>query len=220
MRLILKTQSFDDCSGNDLLRVDLSNKSNYLKPKDIHLGFETAKVLESLIVKSIITVPSAKAFRQECRQMIIDFLQKLLQKSPLSSPIVATSTAINPLCIFSSPKDTLRSKMKTLLHHLLSLKIITSTMSERALAQYTEEVYRKVKEIGVFDPKKERLDKFYFHSANLLLSLEIKSIIKLILVLSHGQTSVKRGFNTNKSVNKVNISQDSVITRKLIIDYM
>ena len=220
MRLILKTQSFDDCSGNDLLRVDLSNKSNYLKPKDIHLGFETAKVLQDLIVKSIITVPSAKAFRQECRQMIIDLLQKLLQKSPLSSPIVARSTAINPLCIFSSPKDTLRSKMKTLLHHLLSLKIITSTISERALAQYTEEVYPKVKEIGVFDPKKERLDKFYFHSANLLLSPEIKSIIKLILVSNHGQASVERGFNTNKSVNKVNISQDSIITRKLIIDHM
>ena len=96
MRLILKTQSFDDCSGNDLQRVDLSNKSNYLKPKDMHLGFETAKVLQDLIVKSIITVPSVKAFRQECRQMIIDLLQKLLQKSPLSSPIVARSTAINP----------------------------------------------------------------------------------------------------------------------------
>ena len=95
-QLILKIQSFDDCSGNDLLRVDLSNKSNYLRPKDIHLGFETAKVLQELIVKSIITVPSAKAFRQGCRQMIIDFLQKLLQKSPLSSPIVARSTAINP----------------------------------------------------------------------------------------------------------------------------
>ena len=111
MQLILKTQSFDDCSGNDLLCVDLSNKSNYLKPKDIHLGFETAKVLQDLIVKLIITAPSAKAFRQECLQMIIDLLQKLLQKSPLSSPIVARSTAINPLCIFSSPKDTLRSKM-------------------------------------------------------------------------------------------------------------
>ena len=110
--------------------------------------------------------------------------------------------------------------MKTLLHHLLSLKIITSTISERALAQYTEEVYPKVKEIGVFDPKKERLDKFYFHSANLLLSPEIKSIIKLILVLNHGQASVEHGFNTNKSVNKVNISQYSIITRKLIIDHM
>ena len=171
-------------------------------------------------MKSIITVPSAKAFREECRQMIIDLLQKLLQKSPLSSPIVARSTAINPLCIFSSPKDTFCSKMKTLLHHLLSLKIITSTISERALVQYTEEVYAKVKEIGVFDLKKERLDKFYFHSANLLLSPEIKLIIKLILVLSHEQASVERGFNTNKSVNKVNISQDSVITRKLIIDHM
>ena len=152
--------------------------------------------------------------------MIIDLLQKLLQKSPLSSPIVPRSGAINPLCIFSSSKDTLHSKIKTLLHHYLSLKIIISTILERALTQYTEDVYPKVKEIGVFDLKKERLDEFYFHFGNLLLSPEIQSITKLILVFSHGQASVERGFSTNKSVNKVSISQDSIITRKLVIDYM
>ena len=152
--------------------------------------------------------------------MIVDLLQNLLQKSPLSSPIITKSTAINPLCIFSDPKDSLRSNIKTLLRHLLSLKIISSEVPERAFAQCTDEVYLKFKEIGVFDLKKEKLDKFLFHSPNLLLSPEIQSIIKLVLVLSHGQASAERGFNINKSVNKVNISQDSIVTRKLIIDHM
>ena len=79
MSLILKKESFDDCSGNDLLRLDFLDKCNYLKPKDILMGFETAKVLQGLTVKSIITVFSASVFRQECRQMIINLLQKLLQ---------------------------------------------------------------------------------------------------------------------------------------------
>ena len=83
MSLILKKESFDDRSGNDLLRVDLSGKCNYLKRKDIHLSFENANVLQDLIVKSIITVSSASVFRQEYRQMTIDMLQKLLQKKPL-----------------------------------------------------------------------------------------------------------------------------------------
>ena len=83
--------------------------------------------------------------------------------------------------------------MKILLYHLPSLKIISSAVAERAFAQ--DEVYPKVKEIGVFDPKKERQDKFILHSPNLLFSLEIQSITKLVLVLSHGQASAKRGFN-------------------------
>ena len=107
--------------------------------------------------------------------------------------------------------------MKTLLHHLLSLKIISSAVAERGFAQYTDEVYPKIKEISVFDPKKERLDKFFCNSPNLLLSPEI---IKLVLVLSHGQAGVERGFNISKSVNKVNTSQDSIVNRKLIIDHM
>lgn len=220
MRLILKAESFDDCYGNNLLRVDLSNNNNYLKRKDIHLGFETAQILQKLVVKSVITVSSASAFRQECRQMVIDLLKRLLQKSPLASPVVTKSTAINPLSIFSEQNDSLRSKMKTLLHHLLSLNIISTTVSEKALVQYTDELCPKVKDIGIFNPKKERLDEFYFNSPSLQLPPEIQSVIKLLLVLSHGQASVERGFNINKTVNKFNISQDSIVARKLIIDHM
>ena len=49
---------------------------------------------------------------------------------------------------------------------------------------------------------------------------EVQSVIKLVLVLSHSQASVEYGFNINKSVNKVNISQDSVIVRKLTIEHI
>ena len=143
MCLILKAESFDGLSGSNLLHVDLLNKDNYLKRKDIHLGFETAQVLQGLVVKSDITVSSARIFRQECRQMIIDLLKRLLQKSPLASLVVTKSTAINPSSIFVEQNDLLTSKMKTILHHLLSLKIIPSTVSEKALIQYTDELCQR-----------------------------------------------------------------------------
>ena len=49
---------------------------------------------------------------------------------------------------------------------------------------------------------------------------EIQSVIKLVLVMSHCQASVEGGCNVKKSVNKVNISRDSIVARKLIIDHM
>ena len=60
----------------------------------------------------------------------------------------------------------------------------------------------------------------HFQNLNLSLPTEIQSVIKLILVLRHYQESVERGFNITKSVNKVNIGQESVIARKLIIDHI
>ena len=110
--------------------------------------------------------------------------------------------------------------MKTHLHHLVPVKIVSYTISEKIFFRYTEELYPKVKKIGVFDQNKERLEEFFFQNPNFSLSSEIQSVIKLVLVFSHDQTSVEHGFDINKSVNKVNISQDSVIARKLTIDHM
>ena len=63
------------------------------------------------------------------------------------------------------------------------------------------ELFQKIKQNGVFEQMKERLDEFYFQNQNFLLPSEILSVIKLVLVLSHGQASVESGFNINKSVD-------------------
>ena len=55
MYLVLKPDAFDNLSGNDLLHMNLMDKSIYLKRKDVHLGFETGQFLQDLIVKSIVS---------------------------------------------------------------------------------------------------------------------------------------------------------------------
>ena len=49
---------------------------------------------------------------------------------------------------------------------------------------------------------------------------QLKSILKLVLVLSHGQASIERGFNVNKTILKVNMNEKFVVARKIIIDHM
>ena len=46
------------------------------------------------------------------------------------------------------------------------------------------------------------------------------SILKLVLVLSHGQANVERCFSVNNNVLKFNMSENSIVSRKLIIDHM
>lgn len=202
MCLILKSDAFDNFSVNDLLHVNLMDKCIYLKRKDIHLGFETGQILQDLIVKSVVSMSTASEFSKECRKAINYILPKVLEKIPLGSSLLGNSTVLDPQSIVLISKDSLRGKIKTLLHHLVALEIISHTISEKAFLQYTEELHPKVKEIGVFDQMKERLGKFFFQNPNFLLPSEIQSVINLVLVLSHDQTSIERGFNISKSLLK------------------
>ena len=44
--------------------------------------------------------------------------------------------------------------------------------------------------------------------------------MKVILNPSHGQASVERGFSINKSVLNVNITEESIVSKKLVRDHM
>ena len=57
---------------------------------------------------------------------------------------------------------------------------------------------------------------FFFQLVSFTISAELKSILKSVLVLSHGQASIERGFNVNKTILTVNMNEKSVVTRKII----
>ena len=44
--------------------------------------------------------------------------------------------------------------------------------------------------------------------------------MKAILTLSHGQASVEHGLSVNKSVLKVNTTEESIASKKLVRDHM
>ena len=65
--------------------------------------------------------------------MVISILEKLSEKSPLNYCLVRTADPFDPVLMVSSKSLHLRSKMKTLLNDLVSLKIISSTLAEKAM---------------------------------------------------------------------------------------
>jgi len=156
--------------------------------------------------------------------MVISIVEKLSEKSPLNYCLVRTADAFDPVLMVSSTSLHLRNKMKKLLTHLVSLKIISSTLAEKAMPQYLELLTTlnqdHFENAKAFDHQDCRLDDFFFQKPTLKIPNELKSILKLVLVISHGQASVERGFNTNKSISKANLSEKSMVSRKMIIDHM
>lgn len=69
-----------------------------------------------------------------------------------------------------------------------------------------------------FPPMQKRLD-IFLRSA-MEPYPELWGFCKKLLILSHGQATVERGFSINKEVESDNIQEDNVVTRRLVCDYI
>ena len=207
-----------------LLQYDFSDKSIYLKLKDIYFGFSLREELKNLWRQDKVSSTDVKAFKKEAAIMIIFIVEKVSEKSPFNYYSFRTADVFDSVLMVSSTPHLLQSKIKILLTHLNSLKVISSYLAEKALPQYselltalTQDCFENVK---AFDYKESELDDLFFQKSTLKIPNELKSILTLVLFISHRQASVERGFNTNKSISKVNLSEKSMVSKKMIVDHI
>ena len=69
-----------------------------------------------------------------------------------------------------------------------------------------------------FDRKTTRSGHFFFHQLD--VSKYDKLALLMKMTLSHGQTSVERGFSVNKPIPNENMKSESIVSRRLIKDHM
>ena len=69
-------------------------------------------------------------------------------------------------------------------------------------------------------PKDERLDELYFETLGVSRFKKLASVVALVLTLSHGQASVERGFSQNNNLIQVNMSPDTIISKRIIKDHI
>ena len=66
-----------------------------------------------------------------------------------------------------------------------------------------------------FERRKDCLDEFFFSTFEVHKNYEeLSSVIKVVLVLSHGQSAVEHSFSLGKSFIVENISEESIRNKK------
>ena len=114
--------------------------------------------------------------------------------------------------------------MKKLLRSLVNLKILTETHSDLALRQYIsftkEDAKLNASLVNEVSRSNDCLDDFYFKKMKISKFKELALLCKIVFTLSHSQSSVARGFSLNKSVLADNISNQSIVYRRIIKDHM
>ena len=183
------------------LQLDLTD-INIRKPsKYIDIGFATRLKLDQANLSS--TDQKVVTFKKEAGEFLAGLLKHVLEKSPLKFIIVRTAVSINPIeMVNQSKRNACINNFSILLQKLDKYDRLSPKSAELAKEQYQklfEIVDSNRKAFQDFDLKSDRLDRFFsdFIGANKTYQ-DVWNVFKLVFVLSHGQSSIERGFSINK----------------------
>ena len=133
----MKLELLQNCkSATDMKNLDLSDKSNLLKLKDINIGFATSSTLKEFKRKDLITNGQIASFFNDVMLFIRSTVQKLLEKSPIFYNIVCNSLVFDPQVVVNENIEDMQCKLK---------KILDSFCCDKVLVQFVEFVIHDVK---------------------------------------------------------------------------
>ena len=143
-----------------------------------------------------------------------------MKSPPLGSIVVRECAVFYPQVIVSKNKQVLEVRLKRLLQHLIYLKRLPShKFGDIVVTEYIK-LKDELETSSVDLDSIDRLDVFYFHAMKVRSKYpSLAKLLELMLTLSHGQADVERGFSTNKSVIEDNISELSVVSKRLVRDH-
>ncbi|GBN95154.1 Uracil phosphoribosyltransferase [Araneus ventricosus] len=121
-----------------------------------------------------------------------------------------------------------RAKKEALDKDVLDLKVDKSLIPSKdgyeILLQFKEFLDKVVKcsfsDFKTLDHKEQRLDTFLYQyfSVDKEKYRKLWNIVKMILILSHGQATVERGFSLKKASEIENLKENSYIAQRMIIE--
>ena len=207
-----------------LLNVDFNDKINQVSLDSVDLGFaikhdvKVSKKSEKLNENQLCNL------RSRASEFFSSLCTHFTEKSILKNRLVRSTSCLPPK-VMLEPAQLLTNLLDKMLEILVGLKKVTSEMAMKAKQEYSKFLTHVVKpnteSFNEFEESKNRLDSFlwkYMGSDSNYKS--IWSIVKIILVLSHGQATVERGFSENKMLLVENLDMESLIAQRLICNYM
>lgn len=202
---------------SQLIHADLTKTTNQ---KDVSLGFSANKILTtSEFKKKNVSERNILEIKMDAKQILIKLCSKLLEKSPVQYSLARCMVCLNPMEMALNPGSCTKL-MERLLRILVDAKQIAEEKCDTVFQSYTEFLRTINKgQFESFDKEKLRVDVFLKEhmSRNQPILWEI---VRKVLLLSHGQATVERGFSCNKEVIVENQKENSLIARRIIKDHI
>ena len=206
-----------------LAHVDLSKSDNLFPPNKVVIGFAAKAAVDDMESKKQLSARDVLQFQSECLSFMKELTAKLQQRSPLKYPIVRYLVSLDPRYMATKPSAA-AEQFEKLLQKLYELRLQTAENCDIILQQYKQFVdevqkYHKEQFLG-FRIAEDPLDSLlYSHVGDAKPQYAaLWDTIKMLLILSHGQSGVERGFSQNKDIMGTNMQHETLVSYRLVYD--
>lgn len=204
-------------TANSPKAVDVTDTNNLISYEKIDLGFACRAALKKLpkTVKEL----QVLEFRRDCRNALGKMVSKLLERSPLAHPLTRAITCFDP-SVAADPKLRVR-RMTSLLDILTENRWLSGLTADNVLTEFQTVCSLPSVTVSLkkFTRSTMRLDSFWksiFQENG--SNPTVLRVMKMVLILSHGNSNVERGFSVNSECLMTNQREASLIARRIVYD--
>lgn len=205
-----------------LLQVPFQDSSLHKDSSQVDIGFAAQVTLNQLKSSKNISERQRLEIRMDCKKLLIALLEKLLKKAPVHHTLVRSMQCLDPRRM-AECKELCASQMRRMLHILVEAKHVNEVMCDDILREFREfcDLAALQAKFREFDPNNTRVDTLLHETMGTKPSFsKVWDVVKILLVLSHGQASVERGFSINKELIVENQRERSLVAQRLIVDHV
>ena len=203
-----------------LVNTTLENDS-FVELAKIDIGMVAERIIKEALLAKKVTEMNVNLFREECRTFLKEICIKMMKKSPLQYKLVRNIKFLDPRYCASVANSNAVCKLKEVMNLLVDTKWLSVRKCDEIVNQfelYLDTIIRP----NIFEFNDDsRLDSFYYrHLGTSEQYSDLFSIVKQLLIISHGQAQVERGFSTNKQLLIENMKEHSFISQRLVCDFI
>ena len=186
----------------DLNKISMLDTTIH-KP-NVDLGFAVRHNIGVLKKKGMISDTQIARFKEEANNFLATLANHIATKTPIHSYFARCTRSLNPIYMVKDP-DACKSLFDCILAKLVSTKHFSSEFADEYKQRFSAFLQIIVKSDKAsfinFDIDSTRLDVFLMgYMKNSVRFNKLVDIAKLVLILSHGQSSVEWGLNVNKTL--------------------
>jgi hypothetical protein len=201
----------------------IKNSDNFLAASKVDVGIGAKCEIGKN--KDNVTMLQINIFKNQCRNALQCLVERLLEKSPIQFEATKLITSLDPVVSY---KTIGQERFEKLLILLTKNNIINSQTAEKAQKEFKTvcnksyeqlKSYKRVgKNEGILNKSVNRLDHFWMSilKSNDLEQSSLEVVIKKVLILSHGNSEVERGFSINKECIVENMKEESLVAIRLV----
>ena len=213
----------DITSPAKLIADSLLKEENLVDYAKVDIGFVAENAVKDAQKNKKVTDRQILSFRLSCRSWLQRIVTKLLDKTAIQYRLGRDMICIDPRNMTDTDKNLAR--LKSVLRHLVLCNRVPETDVDDILTQYreysSEVVQKQLSAFSDFDPAETRLDSLLFSTMGGKKAYsKLWDIVRMLLVMSHGQATVERGFSVNRQTEEENMQEESFVARRIICDYV